>query len=36
VIQGQIEATDRGIDQLVYELCGPTEDEIHLVEEATH
>ena len=31
----QIEATDRQIDQLVYELYGLTDDEIRIVEEAT-
>jgi hypothetical protein len=36
VIERQIEATDRQIDQLVYELYGLTDDEIRLVEEATH
>ena len=30
-----IEATDREIDQLVYELYGLTEDEIRIVEKAT-
>jgi len=34
-IQRQIDATDRQIDQLVYELYGLTDDEIALVEEAT-
>ena len=34
-IQRQIDATDRQIDQLVYELYGLTEDEIRIVEEAT-
>ena len=34
-IQRQIEATDRRIDQLVYELYGLTDDEIRIVEEAT-
>ena len=33
-IQRQIEATDRQIDQLVYELYGLTVDEIKIVEEA--
>jgi len=33
--QRQIDATDRQIDQLVYELYGLTEDEIKIVEEAT-
>ena len=31
----QIEATDREIDALVYELYGLTDEEIRLVEEAT-
>ena len=31
----QIDATDRQIDQLVYELYGLTDDEIRIVEEAT-
>ena len=35
-IQRQIDATDRQIDRLVYELYGLTEDEIKIVEEATH
>jgi hypothetical protein len=35
VIGRQIEATDRQIDRLVYELYGLTEDEIKIVEEAT-
>jgi outer membrane lipopolysaccharide assembly protein LptE/RlpB len=34
-IQRQIDATDRQIDQLVYELYGLTDDEIKIVEEAT-
>jgi hypothetical protein len=34
VIQRQIEATDRQIDNLVYELYGLTEDEIKIVDEA--
>ena len=34
-LQRQIDATDRQIDQLVYELYGLTEDEIKIVEEAT-
>jgi len=33
--QRQIEATDRQIDALVYELYGLTEEEIAIVEEAT-
>jgi len=35
VLQTQIDATDRQIDQLVYELYGLTEEEIRIVEEAT-
>ncbi|MHC1630692.1 MAG: Eco57I restriction-modification methylase domain-containing protein, partial [Methanotrichaceae archaeon] len=35
LLQRQIEATDRQIDQLVYELYGLTEDEIKIVEDAT-
>jgi hypothetical protein len=34
-IQRQIDATDRQIDQLVYELYGLTDEEIRIVEEAT-
>ena len=34
-IQRQIEATDRQIDNLVYELYGLTEDEIKIVNEST-
>jgi hypothetical protein len=34
VLQRQIEATDRQIDQLVYELYGLTEQQIKIVEEA--
>ena len=34
-IQRQIDATDRQIDQLVYELYSLTDDEIRIVEEAT-
>ena len=34
-IQRQIGATDRQIDQLVYELYGLTDDEIRIVEEVT-
>ncbi|MCG3126008.1 MAG: hypothetical protein CHACPFDD_00836 [Phycisphaerae bacterium] len=34
-LQRQIEATDRQIDRLVYELYGLTEDEIRIVEAAT-
>ena len=33
-LQREIEATDRQIDQLVYELYGLTEEEIKIVEEA--
>ena len=33
VIQRQIDATDRQIDQLVYELYGLTEEEINIVQE---
>jgi hypothetical protein len=33
--QREIEATDRQIDQLVYELYGLTDQEIKIVEEAT-
>jgi hypothetical protein len=35
VLRRQIEATDRQIDQLVYELYGLTDQEIKIVEEAT-
>ena len=35
VSQPPIEATDRQIDRLVYELYGLTEEEIAIVEEAT-
>lgn len=34
-LQRQIDATDREIDQLVYELYGLTNEEIRIVEEAT-
>ncbi|MCH7838793.1 MAG: hypothetical protein IID38_00950 [Planctomycetes bacterium] len=34
-IQRQIDATDRQIDQLVYELYDLTDEEIRIVEEAT-
>ena len=34
VLQGQIDATDRQIDRLVYDLYGLTEEEIRIVEEA--
>jgi len=34
-IQRQIDATDKHIDQLVYELYGLTDEEIRIVEEAT-
>jgi hypothetical protein len=33
--QREIDATDRQIDQLVYQLYGLTDDEIRIVEEAT-
>jgi hypothetical protein len=32
-LQRQIDATDRQIDQLVYELCALTEEEIRIVED---
>jgi hypothetical protein len=35
VIQRQIEATDKQIDTLVYELSGLTEEEIKIVEGKT-
>ncbi|HVS35688.1 MAG TPA: TaqI-like C-terminal specificity domain-containing protein, partial [Gemmataceae bacterium] len=35
VLQAQIDATDRQIDRLVYDLYGLTEEEIRIVEEAT-
>jgi len=35
IIQRQIDATDKQIDQLVYELYGLTDEEIKIVEEAT-
>ena len=35
LVQRQIDATDRQIDQLVYELYGLTDKEIRIVEEAT-
>jgi hypothetical protein len=35
VVQRQIDATDRKIDELVYELYGLTEEEIKTVEEST-
>ncbi len=35
VIQRQIDATDRRIDRLVYELYDLTDEEIAIVEEAT-
>jgi hypothetical protein len=35
IVQRQIEATDRKIDELVYELYGLTDEEIQIVEEAT-
>lgn len=34
-VQREIDATDRQIDQLVYQLYGLTDDEIRIVEEAT-
>jgi len=34
-IQRELDATDRQIDQLVYQLYGLTEEEIKIVEEAT-
>jgi len=34
-IQREIEATDRQIDQLVYQLYGLTDEEIKIVEAAT-
>ena len=34
VLQGQIDATDRRIDRLVYDLYGLSEEEIRIVEEA--
>jgi hypothetical protein len=33
-LQREIDATDRQIDQLVYQLYGLSEDEIRIVEEA--
>jgi predicted nucleic acid-binding Zn-ribbon protein len=35
LIQRQIDATDKQIDQLVYELYDLTDEEIRIVEEAT-
>jgi hypothetical protein len=35
VLQAQIDATDRQIDRLVYDLYGLTEEEIRIVEEAS-
>lgn len=35
LIQRQIDATDKQIDQLVYELYGLTDEEIRIVEEAS-
>jgi RNA polymerase-binding transcription factor DksA len=32
-LQRQIDAADRRIDRLVYDLCGLTEEEIRIVEE---
>ena len=34
-LQRQLDATDRQIDQLVYQLYGLTDEEIKIVEEAT-
>jgi len=34
VLQRQIEAVDRDLDRLVYELCGLTGEEIAIVQEA--
>ncbi len=34
-VQREIDATDRQIDQLVYQLYGLTDDEIRIVEEGT-
>jgi hypothetical protein len=34
-LQREIDATDRKIDELVYQLYGLTDDEIKIVEEAT-
>ncbi len=34
-IQREIDATDRQIDSLVYQLYGLTEDEIKIIDEAT-
>ena len=36
VLQRQIEATDKQVDHLVYELYGLTEEEIKIVEERTN
>jgi len=36
VLQRQIDASDRQIDRLVYELYELTEEEIGIVEEASH
>ena len=35
-VQREIDATDRQIDSLVYQLYGLTDDEVRIVEEATH
>ena len=35
VIQRQIDATDKQIDQLIYQLYGLTDEEIQIVESAT-
>jgi len=32
MVKREIESTDRGIDRLVYELYGLTEDEVRIVE----
>ncbi len=34
VLQRQIDATDRGIDRLVYDLYDLTEDEVRIIERA--
>jgi len=36
VLQRQIDATDRKIDELVYQLYGLTEEEIKIVEREIH
>lgn len=35
-IQRQIDTTDKQIDQLVYELYGLTEEEVHIIEGGHH